>query len=307
MVKQDEAAALAAVRDCMDMLEGWLARRLPVAGLGWFREQILAIRAGAGASQLGKALGWAPRRLGKSDLALDEAELAAARRSQPGFDPGNWSVDQAARVAFVLACYRGDAAGFARQLDALADTAEIYELVALYRGFALYPGGGALEARARAAVRSAMRPVFEAIAHRNPYPATHFDAGAWNQMVVKTFFLETPLWPVQGLEWRANPPLARMLVDLAHERWAAGRAVSPELWRCVVPHADEAGYAAVARVLADGGEAERLAVALSLPPAFAGYGAGNTALQSLRGECQRQGLYQRAAAVGWSALSPWRV
>ena len=289
----DRAAAL---------LEGWLAQRLPEAGLHWFREQLLALRAQGGERQLGKALGWAPRKLGKADLGLDGAELAAARACRAGFDPSSWSVDQCARVAFVLARYRGDATAFAREFDAFAVSAEIYELVALYRGFALYPAGAALEPRAREAVRSSMRPIFDAMAHRNPYPAAHFDSAAWNQMVVKTFFVETPLWPVQGLERRANPALARMLVDLAHERWAAGRAVSPELWRCVASHADEAGLAALARVLERGEEAERLAVALSLPPGDAGAG-----LAPLRRECQRQDLYRRANAVDWPALSPWTL
>jgi hypothetical protein len=290
------------------LLEGWLAQRLPEPGLHWLRAQLLAIRAQDDEQQLGKALGkalgWAPRKLGKAALAPDAADLRAAWTCRAGFDPGSWQVDQCARVAFVLACYRGDASAFARVIDGFAVSAEIYELVALYRGFALYPAAVALEPRAREAVRSSMRPIFDAIAHCNPYPAAHFDSAAWNQMVLKTFFLETPLWPVHGLERRANPALARVLVDLAHERWAAGRAVSPELWRCVAPHADAAGLAALARVLERGTEAERLAVTLSLPPGASEAGA---ALAPLRRECQRQDLYRRASAVDWAALSPWPV
>lgn len=295
------AIAATATQSAIALLQGWLATRLPPAALQWFGAQLLAIRSDhGGGRQLAMALGWAPRKLGKDELALDAAELAAARACRDGFDPGGWSVDQAARVAFVLACHRGDDQAFARQLDLLADTAEIHELVSLYLGMALYPGGAALEPRAREAVRSSMRPVFEAIAHRNPYPAAHFDTAAWNQMVVKTFFLDTPLWPVQGLERRANPALARMLVDLVHERWAAGRQVSPELWRCVTPHADGAGLAALARVLERGGDAERLAVALSLTADAAN--AAQTA--ALRRACVRQGLSARAATLDWPMLSP---
>ena len=82
-----------------------------------------------------------------------------------------------------------------------------------------------------------MRPIFEAVAHASPYPAEHFSEAMWNQMVVKALFIGSTLAPIQGLDQRRNADLARMLVDYAHERWAAARGVSPELWRCVGPFA----------------------------------------------------------------------
>jgi hypothetical protein len=59
----------------------------------------------------------------------------------------------------------------------------------------------------------------------------------------------------------------RMLCDYAHERWAAQRPVSPELWRCVGPHADAAALEDLGRVLASGERGERQAAALALAAA----------------------------------------
>ena len=55
-----------------------------------------------------------------------------------------------------------------------------------------------------------------------------------------------------------------MLCDYAHERWAAGRGVSPELWRPVGPAADDRAIEDLSRVLRDGHEPERQAAVLAL-------------------------------------------
>ena len=192
------------------------------------------------------------------------AELARADALRPGLDLSDWSIDQLARVALMAASHGGDDAAFASRFDSFCATAEINELIALCRGLPVYPNAALIEPRAREAVRSGMKPVFEAVAHRNPYPGETFAEDAWNQMVVKAFFIGSALWPIQGLDRRANPRLARMLVGLAQERWAAQRPVSGEVWRCVAPHADDEGLAALVRGWNAGTDKEKLAIALAL-------------------------------------------
>lgn len=311
----------------LQQLGAWIISvSTPEAGQ-WFQLQLQTIREGQQRRDVYKALGLAARKMGKADLALDAAALARAAELRPGWDPSGWSVDQAARVALLLASRAAqgaihpavagelahlDAAAastadahFVELLEEFAASAEINELIALYQGLPLFPAARALEPRAREAIRSAMRPVFEAMAHRNPYPQEQFDQDAWNQMVVKTFFLDSPLWPIQGLEARGNPALARILVDLAHERWAAGRTISLELWRCVGPHADAAGVVAMQRVLDTGSEVEQLAIALALANKTEKTKPDTPTSDNcaaLRAQCVARGLTARALEAGWRKL-----
>lgn len=244
------------------LLHEWLRRQLPPDGLAWLEAQLPRVRDG-GDRELQIALGMAPRRLGKDDLALTEADPARAAAARPGWDPRGWSVDQAARILLLLSA-GGPADRFPARFRELCRTADPAEAVAFYRGLPLYPAPERLEAQAAEGLRTNMRAVFEAVAHRSPYPRERFDQGRWNQMVLKALFVGSTLAPIQGLDERANPELALILRDYAHERWAAGRRVSPELWRCVGPFAAATGLDDLRRAAAEGDAAERQAAALAL-------------------------------------------
>lgn len=279
------------------VLRTWVARRLSADARHWFDEQIAKLSSAPIEKDIYLALGYATRRLGKHDLDLSREDLAAAQAARPGWDPSDWSVDQASRVAFVLASFDGDDAKFRARIEQLFRTADIGELITFYRALPLYPAPKLHVARAREGARSGMQPIFEAVAHRNPYPREQFDENAWNHMVLKALFIGSKLDPIQGLDERANPRLMRMLCDYAHERWAAARPVSPELWRCVGRFADDAALADLKRVLETGGLAERQAAALAL-----------TASTSARAKSLLAGVPElaRAAAAGkpgWAALS----
>jgi hypothetical protein len=253
----------------LSLADAWIARMTDEPRLTWFRRALDQIAQASTEAVLATSIGLAPRRLGKADLSLTADDRALATALRPGLDPGEWSVDQLARIAFMAASDTGDDVAFALRFDGFCTTAEVNELIALCRGLPIYPAPALLEPRAREAIRSGIKPVFEAVAHRNPYPGEVFSEDAWNHMVVKALFIGSTLWPIQRLDERANPRLARMLVDLAHERWSAGRPVSGELWRCVAPHADQEGIAALTHVLETGTDMERLAVALALKPVSA--------------------------------------
>jgi hypothetical protein len=285
------------------LADEWISRVTGETGSTWFRDTVGRIRQEPHGVKLATAIGLAPRRLGKIDLSLTPDDKARAMTLRPGLDPSDWSIDQAARIAFMAASYTGDDAAFAAAFDGFCTTAGVNELIALCRGLPVYPAAALLEPRARDSVRSGMKPVFEAVAHRNPYPGECFGEDAWNQMVVKAFFIGSRLWPIQGLDQRGNPRLARMLVDLAQERWAAGRLVSGEVWRCVAPHPDAEGIAALVRAFETGSYKERLSVALALKEAQADTALPTFEKRGLRGQVEEIQSRLAAEGIGWEALA----
>ena len=216
----------------VDLLRNWVVVQSGEAA-GWFSD---ALDTMATERDLHIVLGLAPRRLGKADLKLDAMDLEKADASYPGWNPSGWSLDGAARVCALLS-FDGQRP-FAEIFKDLRRTSDVAEMIALYRGLPLYPQPESLFFEAGEGLRSNLKPVFEAIAHDNPFPRDHFDDHRWNHMVLKALFVDSELAPIMGLDQRANPELARILIDYANERWAASRPVTPELWRPVKPFAD---------------------------------------------------------------------
>ena len=245
-----------------NVLQHGLEQRLTAAAARWLRESVEALAGGGGDRDLYRCVSLAAPKLGKAPLALDGAARALAEKARPGWDPSNWTVDQAGRILLLLTA-TSDTDTFVRRLDQLCATADVDELVAFYRGLPLYPDPPRHRARAAEGVRSNMKVVFEAVAHHNPYPSEQLADEAWNQMVLKALFVGSRLDPIAGLDRRANATLARMLGDYAHERWSAGRTVSPELWRCVGPFTSGPLLADLARVLETGTPVERAAAVLA--------------------------------------------
>lgn len=249
--------------DAIEMLRGWLTRSIDAESAAWFNARRDALLQDDSEQTLDIALGMIPRRLGKGRLGLTDADLAAADHAIEGWRPSDWSVSDAARI-LLLSELPPAAKPFAMRFRSLCQTADAAELVTLYRGLPLYPEPEALQQQVGEGLRSNMRGVFEAIAHDNPYPNTHFDLHRWNHMVLKALFIDSALAPIQGLDQRANAELARIMCDFAHERWAAGRKVPFEIWRCVGSFAQGAMVDDLARVLSSGDAIERRASALAL-------------------------------------------
>ena len=250
--------------EVLTFLQRALADRIAVQALEWLDAKRTQIPGAKGPSVFFMAFSAVPRYVGKADLPWSSEELERAETLRKSWTPHHWSCDQAARTLLLLSLPVEDRERYLKTLNQLFQAADCAELVALYQSLPLmaYPEQHVL--RAAEGIRSNMTTVFDAVALRNPYPCDHLKEEAWNQLILKAVFIGSPLHPIMGLDQRSNPELARMLIDYAHERWAAGRTVTPEIWRLIGPHADAPMLEDLSRILTDAQPQLQEAAALAL-------------------------------------------
>lgn len=214
-----------------------LSSRLGPAEIGWLETAASRLRKEPVDNAIFTLFSSALRYSGKAPLSPDPHELDQANSLVPGWDPSDWTLDQAARIYLLLALPPTPES--ARSMDSLLQTADLGEALALHKALPLLPNPLEHLSRAREGARNNAKSIFEAVALRNPYPAAHFDESAWNQLVSKAVFVDSPLDRIYGLDQRANKRLNRILIDLVAERQAAGRPFTPLLYRCLGPCAGQ--------------------------------------------------------------------
>lgn len=208
------------------------------------------------------AFGSVPRFVAPQPLAVSEAQQQEANQLRTGLQVQHWGLRHTVRAYFLLLLSEG-LSSFVAMLTRLLETADVNEQVAVYQSLSLLPPSEELTSLTVNGLRTNMTSVFDAIVLRNPYPAAHLDEAAWNQLLLKAVFMGRPLYLIYGADSRTNPTLARILVDFAHERWAADRPVTPELWRFTAPHLNATHRSDLERVLASNNPWEQAAGALA--------------------------------------------
>lgn len=212
-------AALAA-----DRIRGELARAIDAGDARtWLADEIAA--AGEPARF---AIGFAAagRRLGRAAIP----GAAAAAITAAGLRWPVTGADECGRAALVLAAVAalpGDRhVGFVRDL---IRRGEVRERQAVLRVLAALPEPARFVDVAVDACRSNVETVFRAIACDNDYPARHFPAPAFDQMVLKALFIGAPVAQIAGLAERTTVETVRMVDAYVSERVAAGRAIPADV------------------------------------------------------------------------------
>ncbi len=204
-----------------------------------------------------------PRFTGKESITLPTGTISELEQTAHGIFIQGYTLDRLARFWWLLQWPAEDKEAYVNAIEGLFHAAEMNELVAMYGALPLLAWPQEWKARTAEGIRSNIGTVLEAIMLNNPYPAAYLEEGAWNQLVLKAFFTEKAVHQIIGLDQRANARLAAILVDYAHERWAAGRPVNPMLWRLVAPFIHEGVMPDIERVWHSAENIEKEAAALA--------------------------------------------
>jgi hypothetical protein len=159
-------------------------------------------------------------------LAACAGEAVAPPAELRAFARPHWTATDWVRLALVEHALSGlPAAEHASLVAQVFEGGELGEQESLLRTLLLLPEPERFVETAIQACRMHTVRVFAAIACENAYPARFFPALNFNQMVLKSIFIEVSVRRIESLASRVTPELARMVEGYASERRAAGRPV----------------------------------------------------------------------------------
>lgn len=215
----------------------------------WLQQRLQVQQQTGAIPQFNQTFTAIPRFTGNDFITLSSSENEQLHQLLPSFFVQGWTLSRLARVWWLLQLPVTDKALYLDTLEKLFNAAEMNELAALYSALPLLPWPEEWIARTSEGIRSNIGIVQEAIMLRNPYPAKYLPEPAWNQLVMKAIFTDKPLHLITGLDERANNALVNILIDFAHERWAAGRTLDPMQWRILVNFVNENNLGDITRIL----------------------------------------------------------
>lgn len=195
--------------------------------LDWFTEKAKSLET---ASAFFLSFGMLKRKVKNGPVNISPQLKSKLQSVNPAFSEGDWDLVSFCRFAFLLQLGIPDNK---EKIETLLASADIKEQVIIYRSLQYLENAEDFKLNIIDGIRTNMIDVFDAIALENNYAFTYFSEDAWNHMVLKAIFMERPIYRIHGIAQRKNEKLAGILQDFVHERWAAGRVVTPELWRMI--------------------------------------------------------------------------
>ncbi|MCV9933947.1 EboA domain-containing protein [Flavobacterium sp. LS1R47] len=212
--------------DSGEIIKAVIQSKLSGSELEWFESNI----AFENSVQFFQNFGLISRKIAPIIPEWTAQEKNVLEELYPGFTQSNWDLQQLCRCLLMIHL---PIQQNVEVIKNLAEMAAIKELVCLYKGLFFLKNASDFVLMVQEGIRTNMVAVFDAIALTNPFTAKYLPIDPWNQLVLKAVFMGRPLYKIIDLDLRKNEKLALIVHDYIHERWSAGRLVSPEIWRLV--------------------------------------------------------------------------
>ncbi|GAB1855391.1 hypothetical protein MHTCC0001_02250 [Flavobacteriaceae bacterium MHTCC 0001] len=196
----------------------------------WISDKSEIISKSENKNKFGVFFSLAPRFINDESIGWNNKEIEELNNIYPGFGKSQWHKIDIARAILMITL---DTSVNKKVLLDFFEIAEMKEQSSLYKGLYLLTNAGDFKHQVTEGIRTNMVNVFDAIAQGNPFAKAYLSEGAWNQLILKSLFLERKLYTIQDIDKGKNKNLANMMQDYVKERWSAGRKVSLEIWRMI--------------------------------------------------------------------------
>lgn len=263
------------------LIHSIISARVPEEAAQWLDEKAVLVNEETKATNLNTSFVTIPRKTGRQPVSITAAEQESISKLIDGFTINGWPIVKLSRLWLLMHVDTTVKSAYINKIENLFKAAEMNELVALYAALPTFAYPEEWRLRCAEGIRSNIGNVLEAIMYHNPYPAKNLGEQAWNQLVLKAFFTEKDINHIIGIDERANKELANVLIDYAHERWAAHRQVNPQLWRLVSGFIDENNFNNIEKVFKSTDDTEKKAAALACY--FSNYAPAKQLLAQERG------------------------
>ncbi len=198
--------------------------------LDWLNSKINIVSKTENAKKFGVFFSLASRFISKGFCEWKISEVEELKNIYPGFKKSPWTKLDLSRVCLMIVL---DKTINKKVLLDFFKIAEMKEQISLYKGLFLLSNASEFSHQFTEGIRTNMVNVFDSLAQGNPFAQAYLNENSWNQLILKSLFMERKLYPIQDIDKGKNENLANMLQDYIKERWVAGREVSLEIWRMI--------------------------------------------------------------------------
>ncbi len=208
----------------------------------------------------------------KSEQPIDVLQISLAMAKRKVGDEAiktpseftHWRSHEAARVLLLFAAISTQVQPKKELVANSFAQGDEFEKEAILKGLSLLDPTGDLVYLAEDSCRTNIITLFTAMSQKNPYPEQYFSEGIFNQMILKSLFLDINIESIIGLSKRVNYSMSRMCFDYVRERITAGRRVPASIWLTIdldlLPEASDT----FKQFIADENDQQRFYIAQSL-------------------------------------------